>query len=84
MVNVDAKVIKQLKNLSGLSTSQAATLASNLSLRTLKKDEVVFAQDEQARLVYLLLSGVARVSYNSHERQTIVSLLSPGEFSGLD
>ena len=84
MVNVDAKVIKQLKNLSSLSTSQANTLANNLSLRTLKKDEIVFGQDEQARLVYLLISGVVRASYSSYERETIVSLLPPGEFFGLD
>jgi CRP-like cAMP-binding protein len=84
MVNVDAKVLKQLKNLSRLSASQLDKLARSLTVRTFKKDEIVFDQDEQARLVYLLISGVARVSYNGHERQTIVSLLSPGEFFGLD
>ena len=84
MANVDAKVLKQLKNLSRLSASQLDKLARSLTVRTFKKDEIVFDQDEQARLVYLLISGVARVSYNGHERQTIVSLLSPGEFFGLD
>ena len=84
MVNVDAKVLTQLKNLSRLSASQSGKLARNLTLRTFKKDEIVFGQDEQARLVYLLISGVARLSYCGHERQTIVSLLSPGEFFGLD
>jgi CRP-like cAMP-binding protein len=84
MVNVDPKVLKQLKNLSGLSASQLDKLARNLTVRNFKKDEIVFDQDEQATLVYLLISGVARFSYNVHERQTIVSLLSPGEFFGLD
>src|SRR5438093_11673155 len=84
MVNVDAKVLKQLKNLSRLWASQLDKLARSLTVRTFKKDEIVFGQDEQARLVYLLISGVAMVSYNGHERQTIVSLLSPGEFFGLD
>ncbi|HEY3150979.1 MAG TPA: Crp/Fnr family transcriptional regulator [Candidatus Binatia bacterium] len=84
MVNVDAKVLKQLKNLSRLSASQLDKLARSLTVRTFKKDEIVFDQDEQTRLVYLLISGVARISYNGHERQTIVSLLSPGEFFGLD
>ena len=84
MVDVDAKVLKQLKNLSRLSASQLDQIARNLTVRTFKKDEIVFDQDEQARLVYLLISGVARVSYNGHERQTIVSLLPPGEFFGLD
>src|SRR5688572_20866332 len=84
MVNVDAKFLKQVKNLSRLSAAQLDKLARNLTVRTFKKDEIVFGQDEQARLVYLLISGVARVCYTSCERQTIVSLLPPGEFFGLD
>ena len=37
------------------------------------------------RFIYLLLSGIVRVSYiNSHERQTIVSLLPAGELFGID
>jgi CRP-like cAMP-binding protein len=84
MVNVDAKVLKQVKNLSHLSAAQLDKLARNLTVRTFKKDEIVFGQDEQARLVYLLVSGVASVSYNGNERQTIVSLVPPGEFFGLD
>jgi CRP/FNR family cyclic AMP-dependent transcriptional regulator len=84
MANVDAKVLKQLKNLCRLSAPQLDKLARNLTARTFKKDEIVFSQDEKARLVYLLISGVARLSYNGYERQTIVSLLPPGEFFGLD
>jgi CRP-like cAMP-binding protein len=84
MVNVDAKVLKQLENLSRLSASQLDRLAVSLAVRNFKKDEMVFAQDEEASLVYLLISGVARVSFNGSERETTVSLLSPGEFFGLD
>jgi len=84
MVSVDAKVLKQLKNLSRLSAAQLDKIARNLTVRTFKKDEIVFDQDEHAWLVYLLISGVARVTFNGHERQTIVSLLPPGEFFGLD
>jgi CRP-like cAMP-binding protein len=84
MANVDAEVLKQLKNLSRLSASQIDTLARNLTVGTFKKDEIIFDQDEQARLVYLLISGVARVFYNDYERQTIVSLVPPGEFFGFD
>ena len=83
-LNIAAKDLKQLKNLYRLSTSQLDRLAGNLVARTVKKDEIIFDQDEQAKLVYLLVSGVARVSYNGHERQTIVSLVPPGEFFGLD
>jgi CRP-like cAMP-binding protein len=84
MVNVDAQILGQLKNLSRLSRSQLDMLARNLILKTLKKDEIIFAQGEKAKLVYLLISGVTRVAYGGRERQTIVGLLSPGEFFGLD
>src|SRR5688572_1279629 len=84
MLSVDGKVLKQLKKLSRLSTAQLDRLAGNLTVGIFKKDEMIFDQDAEAGLVYLLISGVVRVSYNSYERQTIVSLLSPGEFYGLD
>lgn len=84
MLSIDAKVLKQLKSLYRLSADQLDRLARNLSVRTFKKDGIIFDQDEQAKLVYLLVSGVARVSYNGYERQTIVSLVPPGEFFGLD
>src|SRR5262245_1776767 len=74
MVNADARILKQLKNLDGLSSSQLDGLARNLAVKTFKKDEIVFAQDEQAKFVYLLISGVVRVSYHGYERQTVVSL----------
>lgn len=84
MVNADAKIIQRLENVYGLSASQLDELAKNLTARNLKKGQIVFEQDEQAKLVYLLLSGVASVSYNGDGRQTIVGLFPPGEFFGLD
>ena len=84
MTDPESKALKQLKKLSLLSSSQLEKLAQNLSVRVFKKDETVFDQDERAGLLYLLISGVVRVSYNGHDRQTIVSLLPPGEFFGVD
>jgi CRP/FNR family transcriptional regulator len=84
MTNVESKILKQLKNFRRLSTAQLDKLAQNLSVRIFKKDEIVFDQDERARLLYLVISGVVRVSYNGNERQTIVGLLPPGEFFGVD
>ena len=79
------KDLQQLKNLAVFSTTQLEKLASNLSIKTYGKNEIVFDQDQEARFIYLLLSGVVRVSYiNSHERQTIVRLLPAGEFFGMD
>jgi CRP-like cAMP-binding protein len=82
---VNVKDLQQLKNLSSFSTTQLEKLAAHLSIKIFAKNEIIFDQDQQARFIYLLLSGVIRVSYtNTHERQTTVRLLPAGEFFGLD
>jgi CRP-like cAMP-binding protein len=43
------------------------------------KNEIVFDQSDDAKPVYLLLSGVAKLFYlGDHERPTIVSLVPRG------
>jgi CRP-like cAMP-binding protein len=56
-----------------------------LFTKTFQKSEIVIDQQEDAKFIYLLLSGIVKVSYfNSCERETIVTLLPAGEFFGLD
>src|ERR671930_179284 len=85
METVSAKDLQQLKQLSSFGLSQLEKFADHLSVKNYRKNEIVFDQDEEAKLVYLLISGVARMSYLTiHEKQTIVSLVPAGEFFGLD
>ena len=85
MTSINAKALQQIKDLSSYPLPQLEKLAANLSIRQFKKSKIIFDQEEESKLVYLLLSGVVRVSYlNSHEKQTIVSLHPAGEFFGLD
>ena len=85
MNQVNVKDLQQLKNLASFAPTQLEKLAANLLIKTFDKNEIVFDQDEEVRFIYLLLSGIVRVSYiNSHERQTIVSLLPAGELFGID
>jgi CRP/FNR family transcriptional regulator, cyclic AMP receptor protein len=82
---IDVKDLQRFKNLARFSPEQLEKLARHCSVRTLEKSEIIFDQDEHARWVYLLLSGVVSVSHiNINERQTVVSLLSAGEFFGLE
>lgn len=82
---VSVKNVQQLKAFASFSPKQLERLASNLFIRTFKRNEIIFDQEEEARFVYVLLSGIVRVTYVSgHERQTIVSLLPAGELFGLD
>src|SRR4029453_10500097 len=86
MNSVDAKTLQRLKNLASFSATNLKKLADNLSVKTAAKNEIVFDQGDDAKLVYLLLAGVAKLSYllSNQERQTIVSLLPAGRFFGLD
>ncbi|HEY3153135.1 MAG TPA: Crp/Fnr family transcriptional regulator [Candidatus Binatia bacterium] len=85
MNSVDAKTLQQLKNLAGFSATSLKKLADNLSVKTAAKNEIIFDQGDDAKLVYLLLAGVAKLSHLSdQETQTIVSLLPAGRFFGLD
>ena len=82
---IDVTSLQRFKNLAGFSPERLEKLAHHCTVRTFEKSEIIFDQDEHARWVYLLASGVVSVSHiNINERQTIVSLLSAGEFFGLD
>ena len=85
MTGINAKALQQLKDLSSYPLPQLEKLAANLSIRQFKKNKIIFDQDEETKLLYLLVSGVVRVSYlNSHEKQTIVSFQPAGEIFGID
>ena len=85
MNHVNAKDLQKLNTLAAFSATLLEKLASNLFTKTFAKNEMIFDQDEEAKLIYLSLSGIVRVSYiNSHERQTMVNLLPAGEFFGID
>lgn len=79
------KDLHQLKTLVSFSANQMERLASNLFIRTFKIREIIFDQEEEARFIYVLLSGIVRLTYiEGREQQTIVSLLPAGELFGLD
>lgn len=83
--HMNAKDLQSLKNLASFSIPQLEKLAGNLQIKNFDRNDVIFNQDEKANSIYVLLSGVIRVSYiSNHERQTIVSLLPAGEFFGLE
>ncbi|MGB7952225.1 MAG: Crp/Fnr family transcriptional regulator [Candidatus Binatia bacterium] len=85
MNQLDAKDLQKLKNLAAFSPDELEKLAYQLSIKSFKKNEIVFDQDEEARFIYVLLSGIVRVSYiNNQQRHTIVSLLPAGEIFGID
>ena len=85
MNQVDVKDLRQLKNLAEFLPVQLEKLAAHCTVKTFDRTEIIFDQDEDGRFLYLLVSGIASLSYiNSQKKQTIVSMLAAGEFFGLD
>lgn len=83
--HVDANALQQLGNLGGFLPGQLEKLAAHCTVKAFEKAEIIFDQEEGAKVLYLLLSGIASISYiNNQKRETIVRLLAPGEFFGLD
>ena len=82
---VDVRFLQQFKTLSPFSPSQLEKLCTALAVTNLDKNEIVFDQGDEARLVYLLLSGAVKTSYLTVDHnQVVVSLIPRGEFFGLD
>jgi CRP/FNR family transcriptional regulator, cyclic AMP receptor protein len=85
VAQIDANSLRRLKNLSSFDPQQLQKLSGHLVLATFNKNEIVFDQDSEAHLVYLLLSGGVRFSYLARERGPVtVGLVSKGDFFGLD
>jgi CRP-like cAMP-binding protein len=85
MNHVAVKDLQRLRTLASFGATMLEKLAANLFIKTFEKNEIIFDQDEEAKFIYLSLSGIVRVSYiNGNERQTIVNLLPAGEFFGID
>ncbi|HWO43587.1 MAG TPA: cyclic nucleotide-binding domain-containing protein, partial [Candidatus Eisenbacteria bacterium] len=75
ITSVNGKLLKQFNDLASFPVERLDELATKFSVRQLKKGEILFDQDEEARFVYLLLSGVVQLAYFSSCGQTVVSLL---------
>src|SRR5215210_1055240 len=84
MQKVTGKVLQQYSDLSAFPLAQLERLASCLSVRSLPKYQILFDQEQKTEFVYILLSGVVRLTYLSDDRETVVSLIASGELFGLD
>jgi CRP-like cAMP-binding protein len=80
----DAKSLRRLKSLSWLSAVQIERLAASMSVERVKRHQVVFNEGDASNMIYLLLSGVAKLSFLNREgEQVLVGLISAGEIFGV-
>ena len=82
-IAIDAKFLGRLRNLSWLNRDQLEGLAQSLTPIRRKKRETIFYEGEASDQVYILLSGVAKLSLLNREERVLVGLVGPGEVFGV-
>ena len=77
------KLLRRLQTLAWLSQEQLDRLAAATITRRVNRHETIFFEGEDASSVYLLLSGVAKLTFLSASERILVSLVGPGEIFGV-
>ena len=80
---IDGRTLGRLKTLAWLSRDQLEGLAQSLTPLRVKRRQTIFYEGEASNRVFVLLSGVAKLSYVSREEPVLVGLVGPGEIFGV-
>lgn len=82
-VKNDARLIHRLGTLQWLPEERIDSLAQATTIRRIHRSETIFSEGDDAVDVYLLLSGIARLSLRRSGERILVSLVGPGEIFGV-
>jgi len=81
---LNVTTLRRLKALPWASDRQLEELLTHLSLRRVERRTILFTEGAQPDALYLLVSGVIKLSLRSLEGEDVlVSLISPGELFGI-
>src|SRR6202166_1434088 len=72
----------RLKTLSWMSPDQIERLFRSAKAVRVKRPHTIFAEGEASSHVYIMLSGVAKLSTLNREERVLVGLVGPGEIFG--
>jgi CRP/FNR family transcriptional regulator, cyclic AMP receptor protein len=79
----DPETLRRLRTLAWLSEEQIRRLATATVVRRVRRHQTIFFEGEDAKHVYLLLSGVAKLTFLNAAERILVSLVGPGEIFGV-
>ncbi len=79
----DPKALARLKTLGWLTPDQLARLGANAETVRVRRHGTIFYEGETSSRVYVLLSGVAKLSFLNGSERVLVSLVGPGEVFGV-
>jgi len=81
---LNVTTLRRLKVLPWASDQQLEKLISQMTLRHIERHSALFSEGAYSDTLYLLVSGVVKLSLHSIEGEDIlVSLIGPGEFFGI-
>jgi CRP/FNR family transcriptional regulator len=80
---VDAQTLGRLRTLAWLSRDQLEGLAQSLEPRKIRRRQPIFYEGEASDRVYVLISGVAKLSFLNRAEKVLVGLVGPGEVFGV-
>jgi CRP/FNR family transcriptional regulator, cyclic AMP receptor protein len=80
---IDPRMLGRLKTLAWLSRDQLEGLAHSLEQIRIKRRGAIFYEGEASDHVYVLLSGVAKLSFLHNDEKVLVGLVGPGEVFGV-
>jgi CRP/FNR family transcriptional regulator, cyclic AMP receptor protein len=80
---VDIKALQKLKPLSWLKPDQLKLISSSATSIKLPRGRSIFREGESSSSVYLLMSGVAKLSFLKGSERVLVGLVGPGEIFGV-
>src|SRR5277367_5536265 len=76
--------LRELKNISWLSSRQLNRLADVLMMARVKKRGIIFDEQHSLESAYVLLAGVARITCRNRKgERTLVIMVAPGMIPGV-
>jgi CRP/FNR family cyclic AMP-dependent transcriptional regulator len=80
---LDPKSMKRLRTLAWMSLEQLERLAGAAEARRVRRPHSIFSEGEASDRVYIMLSGVAKLSILNRAERVLVGLVGPGEIFGV-
>ena len=80
---LDPKAMKRLRTLSWMSLEQLQRLSAGAEAIRIRRPNSIFSEGQASDRVYIMLSGVAKLSIQNREERVLVGLVGPGEIFGV-
>jgi CRP/FNR family cyclic AMP-dependent transcriptional regulator len=81
--HLDPSLLRRLKTLSWMSDEQHEQLFRGAETRRIPRPRTIFSEGGASNRVYIMLSGVAKLSILNRQERVLVGLIGPGEVFGV-